>query len=139
MNPYKPSSEPARTTQHEPATGRADLLEITRYQRGIQISVFLHLICVGLFGVSRAAQAGGLMIAVGFGLAVTWIAGVVFVFFLARKLYPMGMSIGLTALAATPIAGLLALLLVYTKANTLLRKSGIEVRFMGADLAPNGS
>lgn len=117
--------------------GAAELLVVTRYQRGIQASVLLHLVCVGLFGLARTVQTTEFLVLAALGLVVTWIAGVAFVFLLARRLYSNRTALMLSALAVTPIAGLLALLFVYSNANTLLRMSGVEVRFLGAEFAAN--
>ena len=60
------------------------------------------------------------------------VAGMVFVFLLATKLYGTGLGIVLGILTLSPLVGLIILLVVNGKATGVLRKHGIKVGLMGA-------
>jgi hypothetical protein len=60
------------------------------------------------------------------------LAGAIFVFLLATKLYGTGGGIALGILTLVPLLGLIILLIINGKATGILKKHGILVGFLGA-------
>ena len=63
------------------------------------------------------------------------IVGALFVFMLAIKLYGAVLGIMLGVLSLVPLAGLLILSIVNGKATGVLRKNGVKVGLLGADIS----
>ena len=63
------------------------------------------------------------------------LVGMVFVFLLAIKVYSTGIGVLLGILALIPCIGLLVLLVVNIKATGILKKNGIKVGLLGANLS----
>lgn len=68
------------------------------------------------------------------GLVLVLIAGTVFAILLAVNVYNPATGVVMGLVALIPCLGLLALLVVNSKATTVLRSNGIHVGLLGADL-----
>ncbi len=70
------------------------------------------------------------------GLAVlaAMVVGTVFVFLLAMELYGSVVGAMLGILTLLPLVGLIALLIVNSKATAILRAGGVRVGLLGADM-----
>jgi hypothetical protein len=75
----------------------------------------------------------GLQILLYIASGVLSIAGTVFVFMLAMKVYSTGLGIVLGLLTLIPCVGLIVLLIVNGKATSVLQANGISVGLLGAD------
>jgi hypothetical protein len=129
-NPF----EPPRDTS--PAVGvlsgqREDLRTIARFQKGILVCILIYLIAV----IAQFALPPELRIFMAVGVMVFALAGAVFVFLLAIKVYGVGLGILLGVLSMAPCLGLIVLLLVNGKATNVLRQNGIKVGLMGANIS----
>jgi hypothetical protein len=112
---------------------REDLRSVAKYQRGILICILLQ----GLLFAMRYVVAHNLalmLLLLGTALCV-WIAGAVFVFLLAMKVFGQGLGIVFGILALVPCAGLIVLLVVNLKATSILKDNGIRVGLLGADVS----
>jgi hypothetical protein len=69
------------------------------------------------------------------GMVVAQIAGLVFVFLLSTKVYGTGLGILFAILTVLPCLGILVLLMINSKATTVLRQNGHKVGLLGADLS----
>jgi ABC-type enterochelin transport system permease subunit len=69
------------------------------------------------------------------GVLFIGLAGTVFVFLLAIKVYSTVVGVLLGFLALIPFIGLLVLLIVNGKATRTLKQKGIAVGLLGADLS----
>jgi hypothetical protein len=83
--------------------------------------------------VCRFALPPDLQILFIIGSVVLSIAGTVFVFMLAMKVYSTGLGIFLGLLTLIPCVGLICLLIVNGKATAVLQANGIHVGLLGAD------
>jgi hypothetical protein len=129
-NPF----EPPRDTS--PAVGvlsgqREDLRTIARFQKGILVCILIYLIAV----IAQFALPPELRIFMAVGVMVFALAGAVFVFLLAIKVYGVGLGILLGVLSMAPCLGLIVLFLVNGKATNVLRQNGIKVGLMGANIS----
>ena len=129
----EPAHHPEENPYEAPAAGspavgviggsREDLYNVARYQRGI---IFCILIQLGvLFGA--AVLPAELQLLAELGLLAAGVAGAVFVFLLAIKVYGAGLGVLLGVLALVPLLGLLILLIVNGKGTRVLRDNGIRV------------
>ena len=131
-NPYASSYEPARILRPRPASViQDDSLRIRRCQRGIVATILFHLLFVAAARPALSSGSWTLFACWASGMVITWIAIAVFASLLADRLYDRGTALLLGALAALPIAGLLATLFVNVHANRLLRNHGLPVGFGG--------
>lgn len=128
-NPYRaPLSEGAALGV---LSGRQeDVRSVALYQRGILVCILLYLCAVvAHFFIPRelwaVIQAGILLLA---------LAGTVFVFLLATKVYGVGLGILLGLLAMIPCFGLVMLLVINGKATSVLRQNGYRVGLLGAKM-----
>ena len=132
-NPYEapqiPSSAPSAIGVI--SGNREDLRSVAKYQKGILVCILVYLIAViGQFVLP--AEIRGL---VGIPVLIAGIVGAVFVFLLAIKVYGTGLGIVLGILSLIPCIGLIVLLIVNGKATNVLKKNGIKVGLLGADLS----
>lgn len=72
---------------------------------------------------------------IGIGVLVVGLAGTVFVFLLAIKVYSTGVGVLLGILTLVPCIGLIVLLIVNGKATGILKQNGIKVGLLGANLS----
>ena len=110
---------------------REDLRSVAVYQKGILVCILIYLIAV--FG--QFVLPAELRLFLGIGILVLGLAGTIFVFLLAMKVYNVALGILLGILALIPCIGLLVLLMVNGKATAILKQNGIKVGLMGANLA----
>lgn len=111
--------------------GPARLELIARRQKGILVCILLYLACViGQFVVPASVRPF-----VGLAAILPIVAGTVFVFLLATKLYSTVLGVVLGVLTLVPIIGLVVLLVVNSRATRVLRDAGISVGLLGADLS----
>ena len=110
---------------------REDLRAVAKYQKGILVCILIYLIAV--FG--QFALPVELRFILALGVVLVAIAGAVFVFLLAIKVYGAGLGTLFGILSLVPLLGLLVLLIINGKATTILRQNGIKVGFMGAKLS----
>lgn len=110
---------------------REDLRNVAMYQKGILVCILIYLLAV-IFQFAVPAQ---LRLLLGVGVLVLGLAGTVFVFLLAMKVYSVGVGILLGILTFIPCIGLLVLLMVNGKATSILKQNGIRVGLLGANLS----
>lgn len=110
---------------------REDLRSVAKYQKGILVCILIYLITV----VCQFLIPSELQLLVWLCGIVVSIAGTVFVFLLAIKVYgaPLGVLLGILTLI--PCIGLIVLLVVNGKATSVLRQNGIKVGLLGANLS----
>ena len=104
---------------------------VAMYQKGVLVCLLLQLMAIaGALAGPMAIQA-----LLGYGLIVLFFAGAVFVLLLAMICY--GTSTGVVAgiVALIPCIGVIVLLIVNNSATKLLKKEGIRVGLLGADLS----
>ena len=110
---------------------REDLRTVAQYQKGIIVCILIYLIAlVGQFAIPAQLR---LMIALG--VLALGLAGTVFVFLLAIKVYSTGVGVLLGILTLVPCIGLIVLLVVNGKATGILKQNGIKVGLLGANLS----
>ena len=109
----------------------ADLRTIAKHQKGILVCILIQML---IFGLQFAAPPQ-LRPLVGLAFLVASLAGTVFVFMLAMKVYSTGMGICFGILTIVPCVGLIMLLVVNSKATEVLKKNGIKVGLLGANLS----
>ena len=129
-NPYEPPLAPG-TAVGVLSGSRADLRSVAQYQKGILICILIYLIAV----FCRFAVPANLQLFLGIGVLMLGLAGTVFVFLLAIKVYGTVAGVLLGILTFIPCLGLIILLVVNGKATSVLRQNGIKVGLLGADLS----
>ncbi|REK12988.1 MAG: hypothetical protein DWQ37_10195 [Planctomycetota bacterium] len=129
-NPFQAPQTAAwqEATSSDGRLSHEQLRRVASDQRGILICILIYL-CSG-FGQFAVPPDMRLIPAIISLLAT--IAGVVYVFRLATKVYSTGTGIILGMLTFIPLIGLLVLLKVNGKATKVLREHGIEVGLLGA-------
>jgi predicted RNA-binding Zn-ribbon protein involved in translation (DUF1610 family) len=121
---------------------RAEIRTIARNQKYLINCVLIEIVAyVGLL-VSMAAgrpspQGATLALAIVCALALlaSGVAGMVFACMLATRVYGTAAAVLVVLLSCLPCFGLIALLVVNSKATNILRDAGVEVGFLGANLA----
>ena len=110
---------------------RDDLRKVAKYQKGILVCILINLIALVLqYTLPREFQGF-----VGLGMICAGLAGTVFVFLLAMKVYSTGRGVLLGILALIPLIGLFVLLAVNGKATAIMRQNRIHVGLLGANLS----
>jgi hypothetical protein len=132
QNPFQ--SPQAVGTAAAFAGDRDKLRRIASDQRGIMICILVYI--AAIIGQFLLPRPEGTMIATIVALGAV-LAGVVFVFRLATKVYSTGTGIVLGLLTFVPLLGLIVLLTVNSKATRLLRAQGVSVGLLGARM-PTG-
>jgi hypothetical protein len=106
-----------------------DLRMVARYQKGIIVCILCYFVAViwQIFAIPALPLEIRALVAVGTLLAVLGlvVAGAVFVFLLAMKVYSPALGIVLGVVSLFPCVGLLVLLAVNGKATKVLRENGI--------------
>jgi hypothetical protein len=110
---------------------REDLRNVAKYQKGILVCILIYLIAV----VFQFLIPPEMRLLLGLGVLVVGIAGTVFVFLLATKVYSTGTGVLLGILTLIPCIGLIVLLVINGKATGVLRKNGINVGLLGANVS----
>jgi len=129
-NPYQSPAE-AIAVQGIRSGTREDLRSVAKFQKGILVCILIYLIAV----VIQFALPPELRLFLSIGVLLVGIAGTVFVFLLAIKVYSTGLGILLGILTLIPCVGLVVLLVVNQKATTVLKQNGIRVGLLGANLS----
>ena len=110
---------------------RHDLKSVAKYQKGILVCILIYLITV-FCQVALPEEFGSVL---RMGVLLVGLAGTVFVFLLAIKVYSPGVGVLLGILALIPCIGLIVLLFVNGKATGILKQNGIKVGLLGANLS----
>ncbi len=110
---------------------REDLKSVAQFQKGILVCVLIQLIAI----IGRFALPAGIQITLHSAMFAVGLAGAVFVFLLAEKVYNTVAAVLLGILALIPYIGLIVLLVVNGKATGVLRNNGIKVGLLGAELS----
>ncbi len=129
-NPYQSPSIESGAVGVKSGT-REDLRAVATYQKGILICILIYLIAV----MCRFAIPEGLQPVLGLGILALGLVGTIFVFMLAVKVYSTGVGILLGILTFIPCIGLIVLLLVNGKATDVLKRNGIKVGLLGANIS----
>lgn len=112
-------------------SGRAeDVRSVAIYQKGIMVCILLYFVAV----IAQFMLPAQLHSALRLGALLVILAGGTFVFLLSMKVYGVGLGILFTVLAIIPCLGLILLLIVNSKATSILQKNGYKVGFLGAKL-----
>lgn len=128
-NPYRApmSDQPAVGV----LSGRGeDVRSVATYQKGILVCILLYLCAV----VAQFFVPEQVRLLLGLGVLLVGVAGTVFVFLLATKVYGVGLGILLGLVTLIPCVGLITLLIVNGKATNVLRQNGYKVGLLGAKL-----
>ena len=129
-NPYEPPLESSTAVGVLSGT-REDLRSVARYQKGILVCILIYIVAV----VGQFVFPPEMRMIIAYGMMLVGLAGAVFVFLLAIKVYGIGMGILLGILSFVPCLGLIVLLIVNGKATGVLKQNGIKVGLLGADLS----
>lgn len=109
---------------------REDLKSVARYQKGVIVCILIYLLAM----FSQFVIPPELRMFVGIGVMFVGLTGAVFAFLLAIKTHGTGQGILLGILCLVPCVGLLVLLIINSKATSVLKQNGIKVGLLGADL-----
>jgi pilus assembly protein TadC len=115
---------------------RAYLRRVAFEQKGILICLLLQIL---LTGAMFANLNTTLNLIIHFGLLglviATSIVGMVFIFRLALALYNLPIAILCGVLALPPCIGFLTLVFINSRATEFLKKEGVKVGLLGANLS----
>ena len=109
---------------------REDLRSVARYQKGVIVCILIYLLAM----LCQFAIPPELRMFLGIGVLFVGLTGAVFAFLLAIKTHGTGQGILLGILCLVPCVGLLVLLIINSKATSVLKQNGIKVGLLGADL-----
>ena len=110
---------------------REDLRSVASYQKVILVCILLYFIAVfAQFGFPVTVRP-----LLGLGILGVGLVGAIFAILLAIKTHGPVFGIILGILCLVPFLGLLTLLLINSKATTVLKKNGIKVGLLGANLS----
>ena len=129
-NPYQAPATNARAIGVNSGS-REDLRAVAKYQHGIMLCILGQII----LAIGRIAAPDSLQLVLTLVLLAVGLAGTVFVFMLAMKVYSTGTGVLLGILTLIPCLGLIILLIVNGKATKVLRQNGIAVGILGANPA----
>ncbi len=129
-NPYQSPLADTRVVGVISGT-REDLKSVATYQKGILVCILIQFVVV----FCQFVLPPELQLITSLGLIVAGLAGTVFVFLLAIKVYSTGLGALLGILTLIPCIGLIVLLVVNGKATAILKQNGIRVGLMGANLS----
>lgn len=107
-----------------------DVRSVALYQKGILVCILLYLLAV----VGHYFIPPEFWIFIRLGILLLGLAGTVFVFLLATKVYGVGLGILFGLLTLIPCFGLLMLLAINGKATNVLRQNGYRVGLLGAKI-----
>jgi hypothetical protein len=110
---------------------REDVRSVAVAQKAIMVCIILQL----LGSASRFVVPPQYLLYVLIAILCILLASTVSVFFLAMKVFNVGLGIVYGIGALIPCIGLIVLLVVNQKATKILRDNGHEVGFFGADLS----
>ena len=134
-NPYQSPTSPG-TAVGVISGSVEDLRAVARYQRGIMICILLQIVSVILvIAIPKNDTLAPLSLLISLGSLVVGVFATVFIFMLATKVYSTVVGVLLGVLTLIPCLGLIVLLSVNAKATGILRKNGIKVGLLGANVA----
>jgi hypothetical protein len=111
---------------------RDALRNVATYQKAILLCILANIV-VWIVAVStQTVLPPVLQVLLLLVILAVSVTATVFVFLLATQVYSTGMGVLLGILTLFPCIGLLTLLIINSKATTVLRKHGIRVGFLGA-------
>lgn len=130
-NPYQ-----SPMSDLQPATGvlsgrPEDVRAVAVYQKGILVCILIYFLAI----ISQFAIPIPFRIVPTIGIGLVGLVGVVFVFLLAMKIYGVAVGVLLGLLTFFPCLGLLVLLIVNSKATSVLKQNGHRVGLLGANLS----
>lgn len=130
-NPYR-TPEAALEAEGVLSGSLEDLRPVAIYQKVINVCILLYLgaIVARLFLIPDP-----LVLALGFGVLLVALTGMVFTVLLSLKLYGVGLGILLGVLTLIPVVGLIVLLVVNGKATKVLKQNGVQVGLLGARMS----
>ena len=129
-NPYQSPSDESPIVGVKSGS-REDLRSVAKYQKGILVCILVYLIAViGQFAIPAEFRP-----IIALGVLAVGLAGTVFVFLLAIKVYSTGVGVLMAILTLVPCVGLIMLLVVNGKATAILKQNGIKVGLLGANLS----
>jgi len=108
----------------------AKIAAIARYQRGVMICILLYLAAV----LANLALPIEHRLWLGIGILFIGVVAFVFVLMLALQLYSTAVAILFGIGTLIPCLGLLVLLIINQKATAVLRKHGLRVGLLGANV-----
>lgn len=132
-NPYQsPKSDADSPTALGVKSGlRADVRSVAVYQKGLLVCILIYIIAV----ICQFALPENMRIFLGLGVLLVGLVGAVYVILLAMKIYHPVIGVVLGILTMVPCLGLLLLLLINSRATEILKRNGISVGLMGANLS----
>lgn len=130
QNPYQSPSTPSQAVGVL-SGAREDLRAVAKYQKGIVVCILIYLVAV----FSQLVVPQGVRPFIAGGVLLVGLAGTIFVFLLAMKVYSTGLGILFGILTLVPCIGLIVLLVVNGKATSILKQNGLKVGLLGADLS----
>jgi hypothetical protein len=134
-NPFQAPESDLDPSRDRRVTGvlsgkRSDLRSVALYQRGIMICILVYFGCiVGSF----LAPSNELKLVVGIALLFDFLVAMIFVFLLSIKVYGVGLGIVFGFGSLVPCINLIVLLVINSKATSILKDNGIKVGFLGAN------
>jgi hypothetical protein len=114
---------------------QADVRAVALYQKGVLVCILLYFCCILGQIAAQFVLPPSTAILFGLGVIVAGLAGLVFVFLMATKVYGVGIGIAMGVLTLMPCLGLIVLLLVNGKATKVLQQNGFRVGLLGANLS----
>ncbi len=139
-NPYQTpqlATEPNPT--YGPGSDREKLRRVAKYQKWVIYALLVNIVMnIALNAVAMSAQqpgAGSLLIFLGVLFVALIIAGItmVAVFMLANEVYSAAGGVLCAILMLIPCVSLITLLVLNSRATTVLQQGGVKVGFMGAN------
>ena len=115
----------------QPVMSREDLRSVATYQKGILLCILAYF---GLMLAQFVLSFDDKLI-LGIVLGILGIVATVFVFLLATKVFGTVLGTVFGVLTMIPCVGLIILLIVNGKATSILKKHGIGVGLLGANLS----
>ena len=130
-NPYQTPVETGAVAPGVLSGSREDVRKVAVFQKGILVCILLQILLV----ISQFVVPPEMRSIPAVASLLASLAGSVFVFLLAIRVYGMGMGILFGLVCLIPCIGLIGLLVVNGKATTVLRQNGIKVGLLGAKLS----
>ncbi len=125
-----PQTPPPIPPPSAPTAPREELRCIASRQKWVCICLLIYFAAF----IARFLGPAHLQPLLGIVALGACVLAAVFVFMLAIKLYGTGVGVLLGILTLVPLLGLIPLLIVNAKATSVLKKNGIKVGLLGADL-----
>ena len=139
-NPYQtPQLATEPTSTYGPGSDREKLRRVAKYQKWVIYALLVNIVMnIALNAVAMSAQqpgAGSLLILLGILFVALIIAGItmVAVFMLANAVYSAAGGVLCAILMLIPCVSLITLLVLNSRATTVLQQGGVKVGFMGAN------